>query len=100
MSITVRVSALLQKLTQNQAEVKADGANRRELIDDLEKSFPGLEEEARFLVDGSGNYNYTRRERLLQMSFCLAASSGVCAELSGGRDSRCGRRHNRKQVVI
>ena len=42
MPITVRVPAPLQKLTQNQAEVKANGANIKTLIDDLERNFPGL----------------------------------------------------------
>ena len=42
MSITVRVPTPIQKLTQNQAEVKANGANIKELIDDLEKNFPGI----------------------------------------------------------
>lgn len=42
MSITVRVPTPLQKLTQNQAEVKASGANIKEVIDDLEKNFPGI----------------------------------------------------------
>ncbi len=42
MPITVRVPAPLQKLTQNQAEVRANGANIKTLIDDLERNFPGL----------------------------------------------------------
>ena len=42
MSVTVRIPAPLQKLTKNQAEVKANGANVKELIDDLEKNFPGI----------------------------------------------------------
>lgn len=42
MPIIVRVPAPLQKLTQNQAEVKADGADIKALIDDLEKNFPGI----------------------------------------------------------
>lgn len=44
MPITVRIPTPLQKLTQNQAEVKAKGANIRELIEDLEKNFPGIKE--------------------------------------------------------
>ena len=44
MQVTVRVPAPLQKLTQNQGEVKASGASIRELIEDLEKKFPGIEE--------------------------------------------------------
>jgi MoaD family protein len=42
MSITVRVPTPLQKLTQNQAEIKTTGTNIRELIDSLEKRFPGI----------------------------------------------------------
>ena len=44
MPITVRIPTPLQKLTQNQAEIKANGANIRELIEDLEKNFPGIKE--------------------------------------------------------
>ncbi len=44
MPITVRVPTPLQKLTQNQAEVKASGGNIKELIEDLEKKFPGIKE--------------------------------------------------------
>ena len=44
MQVTVRVPAPLQKLTQNQGEVKVSGANIRELIEDLEKKFPGIKE--------------------------------------------------------
>lgn len=44
MPIAVRVPAPLQKLTQDREEVKADGANIKELIEDLEKSFPGIKE--------------------------------------------------------
>ena len=44
MAVIVRVPAPLQKLTQNQAEVKASGATVRELIDNLAQSFPGIKE--------------------------------------------------------
>lgn len=44
MAITVRIPTPLQKLTKNLAEVKADGANIKEMIDDLEKNFPGIKE--------------------------------------------------------
>lgn len=44
MSITVRVPAPLRKLTKNQAEIQANGTNIKELIDDLEKNFPGIKE--------------------------------------------------------
>lgn len=51
MSITVRVPAPLQKLTQNQAEVKASGRTVRELIDNLSENFPGIKER---ICDESG----------------------------------------------
>lgn len=44
MPVTVRVPAPLQKLTQGQGEVKANGATIRELIEDLERNFPGIKE--------------------------------------------------------
>ncbi len=44
MQVTVRVPAPLQKLTQNQAEVKVRGKNVRELIEVLDKEFPGIKE--------------------------------------------------------
>jgi len=44
MAITVRIPTPLQKLTQNQAEVKASGTTIKELIEDLEKNFPGIKE--------------------------------------------------------
>ena len=44
MPITVRVPAPLQKLTQNQEQVKANAANIKELIEGLEKDFPGIKE--------------------------------------------------------
>lgn len=44
MPITVRVPAPLQKLTQNQEEVQANGANVKELIEDLEKNFSGIKQ--------------------------------------------------------
>ncbi|HDZ49646.1 hypothetical protein LCGC14_1470730 [marine sediment metagenome] len=44
MQATVRVPTPLQKLTKNQAKVKVSSANIRELIEDLEKRFPGIKE--------------------------------------------------------
>lgn len=42
MSIKVRIPAPLQKLTKDKAEVEAEGKDVRELIDVLEKNFPGI----------------------------------------------------------
>jgi len=44
MSIKVRVPAPLQKITNNQAEVSAEGATIKELIEDHEKRYPGIKE--------------------------------------------------------
>ncbi len=52
MAITVRIPSPLQKLTKNQEEVKAEGANVKEVIDSLEKQFPGIK--AR-ICDEKGN---------------------------------------------
>lgn len=51
MPVTVRVPTPLQKFTKNQAEVKASGINIKELIEDLEKKFPGIKER---ICDESG----------------------------------------------
>lgn len=42
MTIKVIIPQPLQKLTNNIADVEANGSNVKELIDDLEKNFPGL----------------------------------------------------------
>jgi MoaD family protein len=42
MSVTVRIPSPLQKLTNNQEEVQAEGTNIREVIDNLGKQFPGI----------------------------------------------------------
>lgn len=44
MSIKVRIPMPLQKFTNNQAEVSAEGGNITELIENLEKNFPGIRE--------------------------------------------------------
>ena len=44
MPINVRIPTPLQKLTKNRAEVKANGKNIKELIDDLERTFPGIKD--------------------------------------------------------
>jgi len=44
MAVKVIIPEPLQKLTNNLAEVEANGSNIKELIDDLEKNFPGLKE--------------------------------------------------------
>ena len=52
MSIKVRIPTPLQKITQNKAEVELSGANIRELIDDLERNFPGIKDR---ICDEKGN---------------------------------------------
>ena len=44
MSVKVKIPTPLRKLTQNNAEVTAAGGTIRELVDDLEKQFPGFKE--------------------------------------------------------
>ena len=44
MSVIVRIPSPLQKLTKDKEEVKAEGANIKEIINDLEKSYPGIKE--------------------------------------------------------
>lgn len=44
MGIKVRIPTPLQKLTQNKAEIECSGCSIRELIDNLEKDYPGLKE--------------------------------------------------------
>lgn len=71
MSITVRIPTPLQKLTQDKPEVRAEGADVKELIADLEKKFPGIKER---ICDDAGNIRrfiniYVNEEdvRFLQM---------------------------------
>lgn len=44
MAVKVRIPSPLQKLTKDQEEVEAQGANVREIIDDLERHFPGIKD--------------------------------------------------------
>ena len=44
MAVKVIIPTPLQKLTKNRTDVQASGSNIGELIDDLEKNFPGLKE--------------------------------------------------------
>jgi len=42
MSIKVRIPQPLQKLTEGKAEVEAEAKDVRQLIENLEKNFPGI----------------------------------------------------------
>ncbi|MBL7684798.1 MAG: MoaD/ThiS family protein [Deltaproteobacteria bacterium] len=44
MSIKVRIPTPLQKLTQNQGEVEIAGASVKEVLANLEASFPGIKD--------------------------------------------------------
>lgn len=44
MSVQVRIPTPLQKLTQNQPQVAAEGSDIVSLFDELEKQFPGIKE--------------------------------------------------------
>ena len=52
MTNTIRIPTPMRKLTNDQELVQAAGANVGELIEDLEKSFPGIKER---LCDQNGN---------------------------------------------
>jgi len=52
MPITVRIPTPLQKITRNKAEIKSQGSNIKELIDNLERDFPGLKDR---ICDEKGN---------------------------------------------
>jgi molybdopterin synthase sulfur carrier subunit len=49
---TIRIPTPMRKLTNEQELVQAAGANIGELIDDLEKTYPGIKER---LCDQNGN---------------------------------------------
>ena len=44
MAILVQIPTPLQKFTRNQSEVQAEGATIQEVLDDLESSFPRIQE--------------------------------------------------------
>ncbi|MFH1784783.1 MAG: ubiquitin-like small modifier protein 1 [bacterium] len=44
MSIKVRIPTPLQKLTGNQGEVKIEGTNVKQLLENLETQYPGIKE--------------------------------------------------------
>ena len=44
MAIKVRIPTPLQKLSNGQAEVECSAKNVTDLVEDLEKSFPGMKE--------------------------------------------------------
>lgn len=51
MAVKVRIPSPLQKMTGNQAEVQAKGSTVAEIIESLEKDFPGIKGR---LCDDSG----------------------------------------------
>ena len=44
MTVKVRIPTPLRKLTKDQSEVEAAGSTIRDVVDDLEKQFPGFKE--------------------------------------------------------
>ena len=51
MSIEVRIPTILRPFTKDQKSVSASGATLQEIIDDLERSYPGIG--ARLLENGA-----------------------------------------------
>ena len=52
MAVTVRIPTPLQKLTNNQGEVQAEGTTIQEVLANLEQQFPGIKER---VYDEQGN---------------------------------------------
>lgn len=52
MSIKVRIPPPLQKVTGNRSDVECDGKDIRDLVENLEKNYPGIKER---LCDDTGN---------------------------------------------
>ena len=52
MSVKVRIPTPLQKLTQEKPEVDINGRNIRDVIDQLDKSYPGIKQR---ICDENGN---------------------------------------------
>ncbi len=52
MSVKVRIPTPLRKITKDNDEVTADGATVSEVIDDLEKNYPGIKER---ICEADGN---------------------------------------------
>ena len=52
MAVIVRIPTPLRRVTQNLAEVEAEGANIEGIIENLEASYPGMKER---LCDEGGN---------------------------------------------
>ena len=52
MAVTVRIPTPLRKLTNDQAEVEADGSNIESIIENLEASYAGIKER---ICDEAGN---------------------------------------------
>lgn len=92
MSIKVRIPTPLQKLTQNKSEVELEGNNIRELIEGLEKNFPGIKER---LCDEKGNLRrfiniYVNEEdiRFLKMDTTVLKDGdevSIIPAIAGGR---------------
>lgn len=52
MAVTVRIPTPLRRLTQNLAEVEAEGSNIETIIDNLDSEYPGMKER---ICDDGGN---------------------------------------------
>src|SRR3989338_9051853 len=53
MAVKVRIPTPLQKLTKDKAEVEGSAATVHDLIDDLDRSYPGIKER---ICDEKGNF--------------------------------------------
>lgn len=95
MAVKVRIPTPLQKLTNNLAEVPAEGTTLKELIENLEKSYPGFRER---ICDESGKVRrfvniYVNEEDVrFQKGEATPLKDGdevsIIPAIAGGRPSR------------
>src|ERR1043166_9542071 len=94
MAVKVRIPTPLQKLTNNLAEVSADGATLKDIIDHLEKQYPGFKDR---ICDETGKIRrfvnvYINEEdvRFLQQETTKMKDGddvSIIPAIAGGRDT-------------
>ncbi|MBI1953256.1 MAG: MoaD/ThiS family protein [Candidatus Omnitrophica bacterium] len=99
MAITIRIPTPLQKLTQSRSEVAASGKTVDDLIQDLERQFPGVKER---LCDANGRLRrfvnvYVNDEdiRFLKQEATPVKDGdevSIIPAIAGGQESRCPKR--------
>jgi len=92
MAVKVRVPTPLRKFTQGADEVSAQGNNVKAIVEDLEKSFPGIKEricdetgKVRRFVNVYVNGDDIRFLQNLQTSLKEGDSISIVPAIAGGR---------------